>query len=182
MKKSYIAAWLAAAVLAGSLLAGCGNTQTTQPKSSAGSAEQGASGNLIPALSQDELIAQSNLIVKGTVSEVSDAFQVKPETGGDASTYVDNTVRIEQTFRGQADDTDTVTVRVQDDDQASTEDAKLEQGKEYLLFLTSGKNATYRVTGAMQGAYEVQADGTCVAWDGTKWTLQDAQKAIEQAK
>lgn len=181
MKKSHIAAWLAAAVLAGSLLAGCGDTQTTQPKSSAGSAEQGTSGNLIPALSQDELIAQSNLIVKGTVSEVSDAFQVKPETGGDTSSYVDNTVRIEQTFRGQAD-ADTVTVRVQDDDQASTEDAKLEQGKEYLLFLTSGENATYRVTGAMQGAYEVQADGNCVTWDGTKWTLQDAQKAIEQAK
>lgn len=73
-------------------------------------------------------------------------------------------------------------MRVQDDDQVSTEDAKLEQGKEYLLFLSSGENATYRVTGAMQGAYEVQADGTCVAWDGTKWTLQDAQKAIEQAK
>ncbi len=181
MKKSYIAAWLAAAVLAGNLLAGCGNTQTTQPKSSAGSAEQGTSGNLVPALSQDELIAQSSLIVKGTVSEVSDAFQVKPETGGDASTYVDNTIRIEQTLRGQAD-ADTVTVRVQDDDQVSTEDAKLEQGKEYLLFLSSGENATYRVTGAMQGAYEVQADGTCVAWDGTKWTLQDAQKAIEQAK
>lgn len=181
MKKSYLAAWLAAAVLAGSLLAGCGNTQTTQPKSSAGSAEQGTSGNLIPALSQDELIAQSSLIVKGTVSEVSDAFQMKPETGGDASTYVDNTIRIEQTFRGQAD-ADTVTVRVQDDGQVSTEDAKLEQSKEYLLFLTSGENTTYRVTGAMQGAYEVQADGNCVAWDGTKWTLQDAQKAIEQAK
>ncbi len=181
MKKSHIAAWLAAAVLAGSLLAGCGNTQTTQPKSSAGSAEKSSSGNLVPALSQDELIAQSSLIVKGTVSEVSDAFQVKPETGGDASTYVDNTIRIEQTLRGQAD-ADTVTVRVQDDDQVSTEDAKLEQGKEYLLFLTSGENATYRVTGAMQGAYEVQEDGNCVAWDGTKWTLQDAQKAIEQAK
>ena len=181
MKKSYIAAWLAAAVLAGSLLTGCGNTQTTQPKSSAGSAEQGVSGNLVPALSQDELIAQSSLIVKGTVSEVSDAFQVKPETGGDASSYVDNTIRIEQTLRGQVD-ADTVTVRVQDDDQVSTEDAKLEQGKEYLLFLSSGENTTYRVTGAMQGAYEVQADGTCVAWDGAKWTLQDAQKAIEQAK
>lgn len=181
MKKSHIAAWLAAAVLAGSLMAGCGDTQTTQPKSSAGSAEQGASGSLVPALSQDELIAQSSLIIKGTVSEVSDAFQVKPETGGDASSYVDNTVRMEQTLRGQTD-ADTVTVRVQDD-QASTEDAKLEQGKEYLLFLTaSGEDNTYRVTGAMQGAYEVQADGTCVAWDGTKWTLQDAQKAIEQAK
>ena len=108
MKKSYLAAWLAAAVLAGSLLAGCGDTQTTQPKSSAGSAEQGASGSLVPALSQDELIAQSSLIVKGTVSEVSDAFQVKPETGGDASTYVDNTVHIEQTLRGQVD-ADTVT-------------------------------------------------------------------------
>lgn len=107
---------------------------------------------------------------------------MKPETGGDASSYVDNTVRMEQTLRGQTD-ADTVTVRVQDDDQASTEDAKLEQGKEYLLFLTaSGEDSTYRVTGAMQGAYEVQADGTCVAWDGTKWTLQDAQKAIEQAK
>lgn len=181
MKKSHIVAWLAAAVLAGSLMAGCGDTQTTQPKSSAGSAEQGASGSLVPALSQDELIAQSSLIIKGTVSEVSDAFQVKPETGGDASSYVDNTVRMEQTLRGQTD-ADTVTVRVQDD-QASTEDAKLEQGKEYLLFLTaSGEDNTYRVTGAMQGAYEVQADGTCVAWDGTKWTLQDAQKAIEQAK
>ena len=181
MKKSHIAAWLAAAVLAGSLLAGCGDTQTTQPKSSAGSAEQGASGSLVPALSQDELIAQSSLIIKGTVSEVSDTFQVKPETGGDASSYVDNTVRMEQTLRGQTD-ADTVTVRVQDD-QASTEDAKLEQGKEYLLFLTaSGEDNTYLVTGAMQGAYEVQADGTCVAWDGTKWTLQDAQKAIEQAK
>lgn len=181
MKKPHIAAWLAAAVLAGSLMAGCGDTQTTQPKSSAGSAEQGASGSLVPALSQDELIAQSSLIIKGTVSEVSDTFQVKPETGGDASSYVDNTVRMEQTLRGQTD-ADTVTVRVQDD-QASTEDAKLEQGKEYLLFLTaSGEDNTYRVTGAMQGAYEVQADGTCVAWDGTKWTLQDAQKAIEQAK
>lgn len=181
MKKSHIAAWLAAAVLAGSLMAGCGDTQTTQPKSSAGSAEQGDSGSLVPALSQDELIAQSSLIIKGTVSEVSDTFQVKPETGGDASSYVDNTVRMEQTLRGQTD-ADTVTVRVQDD-QASTEDAKLEQGKEYLLFLTaSGEDNTYRVTGAMQGAYEVQADGTCVAWDGTKWTLQDAQKAIEQAK
>ena len=181
MKKSHIVAWLAAAVLAGSLMAGCGDTQTTQPKSSAGSAEQGASGSLVPALSQDELIAQSSLIIKGTVSEVSDAFQVKPETGGDASSYVDNTVRMEQTLRGQTD-ADTVTVRVQDD-QASTEDAKLEQGKEYLLFLTaSGEDNMYRVTGAMQGAYEVQADGTCVAWDGTKWTLQDAQKAIEQAK
>ena len=181
MKKSHIVAWLAAAVLAGSLMAGCGDTQTTQPKSSAGSAEQGASGSLVPALSQDELIAQSSLIIKGTVSEVSDTFQVKPETGGDASSYVDNTVRMEQTLRGQAN-ADTVTVRVQDD-QASTEDAKLEQGKEYLLFLTaSGEDNTYRVTGAMQGAYEVQADGTCVAWDGTKWTLQDAQKAIEQAK
>ena len=181
MKKSHIVAWLAAAVLAGSLMAGCGDTQTTQPKSSAGSAEQGDSGSLVPALSQDELIAQSSLIIKGTVSEVSDAFQVKPETGGDASSYVDNTVRMEQTLRGQTD-ADTVTVRVQDD-QASTEDAKLEQGKEYLLFLTaSGEDNTYRVTGAMQGAYEVQADGTCVAWDGTKWTLQDAQKAIEQAK
>lgn len=181
MKKSYIAAWLAAAVLAGSLLTGCGNTQTTQPKSSAGSAEQGTSGSLVPALSQDELIAQYSLIVKGTVSEVSDAFQVKSETGGDTSSYVDNTIRIEQMLRGQMD-ADTVTVRVQDDDQVSTEDAKLEQGKEYLLFLTSGENTTYRVAGAMQGAYEVQADGTCVAWDGTKWTLQDAQKAIEQAK
>ena len=181
MKKSHIVAWLAAAVLAGSLMAGCGDTQTTQPKSSAGSAEQGDSGSLVPALSQDELIAQSSLIIKGTVSEVSDTFQVKPETGGDASSYVDNTVRMEQTLRGQTD-ADTVTVRVQDD-QASTEDAKLEQGKEYLLFLTaSGEDNTYRVTGAMQGAYEVQADGTCVAWDGTKWTLQDAQKAIEQAK
>ena len=181
MKKSHIAAWLAAAVLAGSLMAGCGDTQTTHPKSSAGSAEQGASGSLVPALSQDELIAQSSLIIKGTVSEVSDTFQVKPETGGDASSYVDNTVRMEQTLRGQTE-ADTVTVRVQDD-QASTEDAKLEQGKEYLLFLTaSGEDNTYRVTGAMQGAYEVQADGTCVAWDGTKWTLQDAQKAIEQAK
>lgn len=181
MKKSHIVAWLAAAVLAGSLMAGCGDTQTTQPKSSAGSAEQGDSGSLVPALSQDELIAQSSLIIKGTVSEVSDTFQVKPETGGDASSYVDNTVRMEQTLRGQTD-ADTVTVRVQDD-QASTEDAKLEQGKEYLLFLTaSGEDNMYRVTGAMQGAYEVQADGTCVAWDGTKWTLQDAQKAIEQAK
>lgn len=110
MKKSHIAAWLAAAVLAGSLMAGCGDTQTTQPKSSAGSAEQGASGSLVPALSQDELIAQSSLIIKGTVSEVSDTFQVKPETGGDASSYVDNTVRMEQTFRGQTD-ADTVTVR-----------------------------------------------------------------------
>ena len=183
-KKSHIAAWLVAAMLAGILLTGCRNTQTTQPKSSAGSAEQGSSGSLVPALSQDELIAQSSLIVKGTISEVSDVFQVKPETGGDASSYVDNTVHIEQTLRGQAD-ADTVIVRVQDDHQASTEDAKLEQGKEYLLFLyqeASGENTTYHVTGAMQGAYEVQADGTCVAWDGTKWTLQDAQKAIEQAK
>lgn len=109
IKKSHIAAWLAAAVLAGSLMAGCGDTQTTQPKSSAGSAEQGASGSLVPALSQDELIAQSSLIIKGTVSEVSDAFQVKPETGGDASSYVDNTVRMEQTLRGQTD-ADTVPV------------------------------------------------------------------------
>lgn len=78
MKKSYIAACLAAAVLAGSLMAGCEDTQMTQPKSSAGSAEQGTSGSLVPALSQDELIAQSSLIIKGTVSEISDTFQVKP--------------------------------------------------------------------------------------------------------
>lgn len=32
MKKSHIAAWLAAAVLAGSLMAGCGDTQTTHSK------------------------------------------------------------------------------------------------------------------------------------------------------
>ncbi|MDO4175104.1 MAG: hypothetical protein Q4D42_10105, partial [Eubacteriales bacterium] len=163
-------------VLSFCFLTGCSsNTTASNGSSPLGSAPDDASSETIaqnisgclPELSKEDLIAQSTLIATGTVTEVSDAFQIAPVGGGDPSVFTDYFFTVSDVLRGEPDD-NVVSVRIQGgtaNGMSSTAELEpqLEVGKSYLLFLYQpNMGGSYNtkgdydsVTGLYRGAYEL---------------------------
>lgn len=116
--------------------------------------------------SLEDLIQESTLVVRGTVSAVSEPFLIYG-VGDNAGTLVhtDYTISVAETLRGKAP-AEEITVRMEGD-RADPSDiyedyASLREGQEYLLFLWKpdrGAGFTtrgdyYYITGETEGVYE----------------------------
>lgn len=212
MKKKRLTAIFLTAAWAVCLLSGCGNENTASvtgdgclPGGSApDSSTQVVSGSL-EELTQHEIITRSSLVAIGSISEVSDPFQIKPVGGGDPSVFTDYSLQISDVLRGEPD-SDMVSVRVQggttDNLTTIVEEApELEVGQEYLLFLYQpGRGGSYNtegdyyyITGVNQGAFEVSSatpfsaemDDSAVGFISSAtdtqvdWSLRDAAESIQ---
>ncbi len=198
-------------------LVGCGNqttdktasVTTTSDKERTSVTTQHVSGT-VEGLTQDDLIERSCLVTIGTVVD-SESFQIKPANGADASVFTDYTVKVSDILRGELE-ADSIAVRVQGGKTETLatvagEEAKLEDGRTYLLFLykpeRGGNYNTegdyYYVTGAFQGAYEIDTDmsvsmNTSLLSDAemddiqcvnskdteTEWSLKDAVENVQE--
>ena len=189
MKRKFLFAL--AALGACLLLAGCGSK--TNSAASGGDA-------CMPALTQDDLLEQSTLIVRGTVTEQSAPFDIAPTNGGDASSFIDHTVSVTETLYGEAG-APSVVVRTEAANTAagtssSTADlaAQLPMDTELLLFLREPDAADlyrtegvyYYVTGREQGAYVRDTDSGTVQFVNTQstpelpevWQLDELKQVI----
>lgn len=185
-----------AAMLTGVLVSGCGSVpeETTQV----------VSGSMVE-LTQQEMITRSSLVAIGSVSEISDAFQIKPVNGGDPSVFTDYTVEVSDILRGELD-SDTVSVRIQGGTAngmttIAEEAPELEKGQTYLLYLYQpGRGGSYNtegdyyyITGVSQGVFALSSDMPLPAGEydaemrlsdistdtETEWTLRDAEESIQ---
>lgn len=163
------------AVLVGLLLCGCAeNVPTeapteppTQPATTVPpTVDDGITTEIFSTpseLSQDDLFAQSVLIVGGTVESGRTVKLVSP--GGGERYCTDYALTVGRVYRGDA--SDTVTVRVQgsyDGTESATYEPNesLEVGKSYLLFLFQPNyggsyypdDDSYYILGTTQGVYE----------------------------
>lgn len=199
-------------------LVGCGNQTTdktasvtaTSNKEHTSVTTQNISGT-VAGLTQDDLIERSCLVAIGTVAN-SESFQIQPANGANPSVFTDYTVKVSDIIRGEAE-ADSIIVRVQGGKTetlatVADEEAKLEDKKTYLLFLYKPERGGdyntegdyYYVTGAFQGAYEIDTDvpismntsflaDTEVSDDiqcvnskdtETEWSLNDAVENVQE--
>lgn len=185
-----------AVMLTGMLVSGCSSVpeETTQV----------VSGSMVE-LTQQEMITRSSLVAIGSVSEISDAFQIKPVNGGDPSVFTDYTVEVSDILRGELD-SDTVSVRIQGGTAngmttIAEEAPELEKGQTYLLYLYQpGRGGSYNtegdyyyITGVSQGVFALSSDTPLSAGKDnaetrlvdistdaeTEWTLRDAEESIQ---
>lgn len=204
MEKRRVFGSLLAAVLAVGILAGCGSNSpapTSTKPSGSGSAPDTVGVSTDPeSLTHEELIQRSDEIVIGSVTEISDGYQLS----GDSSVYTDYHIKVSNVLRG-ADESDNLTIRLSGGETGTLVmdadgEAKLEQGKLFLLFLQRAETEEdcYTVIGAWQGAFalsdkgmpvtpdvQVLTDGettdiTCVnSYNETEtWALQDVRDNI----
>lgn len=115
----------------------------------------------------DDLIEQSNLVVRGTVKNISDPFMIRGVNGIGELTYTDYDIDVSEVVRGNLpSDTRSVVVRMEGDPSNNLmiyESAPiLDKEREYLLFLQKpgmggGFNTEgdyYYILGLRQGVYE----------------------------
>lgn len=158
---------LAAGLLAGSLLlAGCGNR--VSDGDSGGVSQSGSA--CLAAMTQEDMMEKSALIVCGTVTAQSEPFQIVPANGADPSWFTDYTVSVEKVLRG--DETKkSVTVRVEGQPVNGTssvveEALELEEKQKVLLYLYApgvgmmyhAEGDYYYVTGMNRGVYTVDGE------------------------
>lgn len=111
-----------------------------------------------------DLLEDSSLVIRGTVSDISAPFQIEG-VGGGVSVFTDYKITVRETFRGEA--FDTVTVRLQggqagDLNVECPDEPKLAENNNYVLFLYQpgrggGYNTEgdyYYITGLNQGVFE----------------------------
>ena len=114
----------------------------------------------------DDLLDTATVVVRATVESQSDTFQISPVSGGDPSNFTDFTLRVTDSFQGDKQIGDMLTVRVQggevDGFNVVVEDAPSYQvGDDVLVFLYqpnlgAGYNTTgdyYYTLGLYQGAF-----------------------------
>lgn len=68
---------------------------------------------LMPALTEQEMIEKSHLIVKGTFEDKSKAFQVRSADQTEESNFTDYYLTVEEVYRGDAVAGDIIAVRIQ---------------------------------------------------------------------
>jgi hypothetical protein len=137
----------------------------------------------------DALIHESTLVVEGTVTGQSDAFQIESPSGAVAN-HIDYTFAVISTLRGNAEQGN-ITVRTQggtvgDYTEVYEQEPTFEDGKSYLLFLyqpgrggafnTSGNY--YYVLGLVQGVYEKQSDGSYVSQSGHAVVVEELYASL----
>ncbi len=115
--------------------------------------------------SLEDLIQESTLVVRGTVSAVSEPFLIRGVGDLGEMLFADYTITIEETLRGKASEKE-ITVRMEGDRTDPSiiykDYASLQEGREYLLFLWKpdrGAGFTtrgdyYYITGETEGVYE----------------------------
>lgn len=176
MMKKYHAAILASLLLSSLLLAGCANdTTVSNDKPSDENTNNGIVtqhiSNVLPAMTQEDLVEQSTLIVRGTVTGQSEPFQIAPANGGDPSNFIDYTVSVTEVLRGDPNK-QSVTVRVEGGtvngmSTVCDEAAELPQNTELLLYLYAPNMGMlfntegdyYYVTGMYRGVYTLNTSG-----------------------
>ncbi len=131
---------------------------------------------LLEVKTEDDLFCQSSLIVRGTITERSDAFQVEGVLG-QIGIYTDCVVTISDCYRGEPV-RDAITVRVNggvfgDINEVHTLGAQLKTGESYLLFLyqpgyglNNAAGNYYYVLGLSQGVFSQQEDGSYLSQFG----------------
>ena len=148
---------------------------------------------LLVELSNEELVEQSHLIVRGQVTSISPAFKIEA-TGGGTLIFTDYTISVKEVYRGK--DVNEVIVRqeggqVGDQKIICENTPVLDVGKEFIFFLyqpslgvgfdTGGDY--YKINGVNQGLFAVEETaGTMmvVAEDGgEKTSLQTLAQEIE---
>jgi hypothetical protein len=138
----------------------------------------------------DALTTEACLIVKGTVADRSEAFQIRSPSGSLAN-HTDYTIDITNVFRGNAEQSGGITVRVQggtvgEYTETYEHSPVLEEGKDYLLFLYKpGRGGAfntngdyYYILGLSQGIYAEQTDGTYVSQSGSIVTNAELEAAV----
>ncbi|MDO5784388.1 MAG: hypothetical protein Q4P20_04910 [Eubacteriales bacterium] len=176
----------------GILLTGCGDRAVTE-QSVVGSRTEQQTGSVLPAMTQEDMIAQSTLIVRGVVTERSEPFYIAPSNGGDPGSFTDYTVSVSEVLYGDSG-TRQIAVRVQGKtENAGTADyaPELPIDKELLIYLyepdeddlyrTDG--TYYYVTGMYRGVYLLDTSGDTaqfVNWQNENDPdLQDVWQAEE---
>lgn len=91
-----------------------------------------------PHFELDELVLESDLVVKGTVIEKTEPFKIKPANGGDISIFTDYVIQVEKTLRGK--EAKTLNLRMQggeigDLTVISEDEGLVDVGESYILFL-----------------------------------------------
>jgi hypothetical protein len=138
----------------------------------------------------DDLINKSCLVVNGTISEKSEAFQIESPRGS-KSIHTDYTLTIDSTLRGTAAGNEII-VRVQGGTaNGFTEDYEnspdFEIGKQYLLFLYQPARGGafnlpgdyYYVLGLKQGVYETSTEDTFISQFGKPLSVTELQNALD---
>lgn len=175
MKKRHTAI-LISFLLSGLLLVGCAHdTTVSSDTSSSGSAADDivtqSISILLPVMTQEDMMEQSTLIIRGTVTEQSEPFQIAPANGADPSNFMDYTVSVQKVLRGDSSN-QSVTVRVQGGttngiSTVCDESAELPQDTELLLYLYAPNMGMqyntegdyYYVTGMYRGVYTLDTSG-----------------------
>lgn len=146
---------------------------------------------ILEEMTEDDLFAQSSLIALGTVSNISESFQVI-STSETINNYTDYMFSIEKTYRGDAK-SDTVTVRLEGGTvdgrtEVYTPTADLKVGETYLLFLFQPnfgggcylQGDYYMILGLPQGVFVTTDDGGFVSQMGTKISMQTLLDRAEE--
>ena len=116
------------------ILGGCTSTSaTSQPQ-----AFVDVSGSM-PEYSLVELTEESDLIIKGTISNKSEPIAIRPANGGADTLYTDFEIQVEETYRGEADG-DKVILRLQGGETEklvvhSDLEPDVDVGESYVFFL-----------------------------------------------
>lgn len=176
MKKKRNTAIFITFLLSSLLLVGCANDTTASSNiPSSGSANDDivtqSISILLPVMTQEDMMEQSTLIVRGTVTEQSEPFQIAPANGADPSNFMDYTVSVQKVLRGDSSK-QSVTVRVQGGttngiSTVCEESAELPQDTELLLYLYAPhmgmqyntEGDYYYVTGMYRGVYTLDTSG-----------------------
>lgn len=119
----------------------------------------------------DELLTESSLVVKGTVTDDRKSFQIRSVNGG-VSIFTDISFQVSEVIRGETEN-DTITIRVQGGTVGNTTEIHehdpipYDAGQELLVFLYKpGRGGSYNtegdyyyVLGLTQGVYAVSEEG-----------------------
>lgn len=119
---------------------------------------------LVPAYSFPKLVEESSLIIKGKISEISEAVKIRWVDGG-TSHATDVTVQVLDSYRGETPDTVTIRVNgglIGDVYESYSAEPELKAGETCLFFLYQpnvggGKNTQgdyYYITGLSQGVFQ----------------------------
>ena len=181
-------------VLCNFLLAGC----TQQPTAAASSDRTDDItvqhiSSILPAMTQEDMIEQSTLIVRGTVTAQSEPFQIAPTTGGDPSNFIDYTVSVIEVLRGDSSK-QSVTVRVEGGtvngmSTVAEEAPELPANTELLLYLYQPGMGTmyntegdyYYVTGMYRGVYTLDTKETTARFINERNESDPDLEAVWQA-
>ena len=122
----------------------------------------------------DEMVEKSCLIVRGKITEQSDAIRIRPTNGGEESLFTDHYLEISYVLRGEAEVGDTVAVRTQGGETNTLiveNDGypKIKVGDEVIAFL-------YRHN--VGGGYTTDEDYYRIIADDQGWYVLDEAKTV----